>query len=210
MSAGLVLYRVVPDEATVLDGTAAADGMAVLDEAGVPDATTARDEPAAPDGSTAHDEAGVPDEGVARAGAPHVEVLCAHMGGPLWARKDEHAWSFPKGELDDGEEPFAAARREFAEELGIAAPTGDYRRLGEYRYSSGKVVVLFAVEADVPVDAIRPGTFELEWPPRSGRRQQFPEVDRVAWFSVAAARGRLVAGQVPALDDLRLMLAGAP
>ena len=150
------------------------------------------------------------DEGVARAGAPHIEVLCAHMGGPLWARKDEHAWSFPKGELDDGEEPFAAAHREFAEELGIAAPTGDYRRLGEYRYSSGKVVVLFAVEADVPLEAIRPGTFEMEWPPRSGRRQAFPEVDRVAWFDVPAARTKLVAGQVPALDDLRRLLEEAP
>lgn len=135
-----------------------------------------------------------------------VEVLCAHMGGPLWARKDEHAWSFPKGELDDGEEPFAAARREFAEELGIPAPAGDYRRLGEYRYSSGKVVVFFAVEADAPLDAIRPGTFEMEWPPRSGRRQAFPEVDRAAWFDVPSARTKLVVGQVPALDDLRRLL----
>jgi predicted NUDIX family NTP pyrophosphohydrolase len=179
VSAGLVLYRVVPDEAAVLDGTAA------------------------------RDEAAARDEDTARAAAPPIEVLCAHMGGPLWARKDEHAWSFPKGELDDGEEPFAAARREFAEELGIAAPTGDYRRLGEYRYSSGKVVVLFAVEADVPADAIRPGTFELEWPPRSGRRQEFPEVDRVAWFRVPVARSKLVAGQAPALDDLERRLAGA-
>lgn len=181
MSAGLVLYRRVPEEVAPLPGATPA----------------------------ARDEAAAADEGVARA-APHVEVLCAHMGGPLWARKDEHAWSFPKGELDDGEEPFAAARREFAEELGIAAPTGDYRRLGEYRYSSGKVVVLFAVEADVPLEAIRPGTFEMEWPPRSGRRQEFPEVDRVAWFDVPVARTRLVAGQAPALDALRQLLAEAP
>lgn len=135
-----------------------------------------------------------------------VEVLCAHMGGPLWARKDERAWSFPKGELEDGEDELAGARREFVEELGVAAPDEPWRRLGEYRYSSGKRVVLFTVEADLAVDDVRPGTFEMEWPPRSGRRQEFPEVDRVAWFSLAAARTRLVAGQVAALDDLVRLL----
>lgn len=139
-------------------------------------------------------------------GATGIEVLCAHMGGPLWARKDEHAWSFPKGELDDGEDELVAARREFAEELGLPPPDEPSRRLGEYRYSSGKVVVLFAVEADLDVDEIRPGTFEMEWPPRSGRRQAFPEVDRAAWFDLPTARAKLVAGQAPALDDLQRQL----
>lgn len=144
---------------------------------------------------------------VRRVGAARVEVLCAHMGGPLWARKDEHAWSFPKGELEDGEDELVGARREFVEELGLAAPDEPWWRLGEYRYSSGKRVVLFAVEADLAVDAVRPGPFEMEWPPRSGRRQEFPEVDRVAWFDVPTARTKLVAGQVPALDDLARRLA---
>ena len=141
-----------------------------------------------------------------RAPDDEVQVLCCHMGGPLWASKDEHAWSFPKGEVDVGEDPFAAARREFAEEMGVAAPHGDYRRLGEYRYSSGKLVVLYAAEADVSVDEIHGGTFEMEWPPRSGRRQAFPEIDRAAWFDLPTARSKLVVGQAPALDDLQRLL----
>jgi predicted NUDIX family NTP pyrophosphohydrolase len=145
-----------------------------------------------------------------RVSSDDVEVLCAHMGGPLWARKDEHAWSFPKGEVEAGEDAFVAARREFAEELGITAPHGDYRRLGEYRYSSGKVVVLFALEADLPADEIHGGTFEMEWPPRSGRRQAFPEIDRAAWCDLPTARSKLVAGQAPALDDLERLLDQEP
>lgn len=134
-----------------------------------------------------------------------VEVLCAHMGGPFWARKDEHAWSFPKGLVEPGEDGLDAARRELTEELGVPAPAGEYRRLGEYRYGSGKIVVLYAVQGDLDVSAIVPGTFELEWPPRSGRRQAFPEVDRAQWFDVPTARVKLVAGQVPALDDLETL-----
>ena len=141
-----------------------------------------------------------------RAPAGRVEVLCGHMGGPLWARKDERAWSFPKGVVEDGEDDVAAAGREFAEELGVPAPDEPWQRLGEYRYSSGKVVVLHAVESDLAVGDIRPGTFELEWPPRSGRRQEFAEVDRAAWFDLPTARAKLVAGQVPALDDLEALL----
>ena len=141
------------------------------------------------------------------AAAARIEVLCAHMGGPLWARKDEHAWSFPKGLLDEGEDEVVGARREFTEELGVPAPDEPYRRLGEYRYSSGKLVVLHAVEADLAPDDVTPGTFEMEWPPRSGRRQAFPEVDRVEWCDVATARRRLVVGQLPALDDLERLLA---
>lgn len=135
-------------------------------------------------------------------GDGRLEVLVAHMGGPFWARKDERAWSFPKGLIEADEDELAAARREFTEELGLPVPAGECRRLGEYRYGSGKVVALFAVEADLDADAITPGTFEMEWPPRSGRRAQFPEVDRAAWVDLPTARSKLVAGQVPALDDL--------
>ena len=138
-----------------------------------------------------------------------LQVLCAHMGGPLWARKDDRAWSFPKGLVEEDEDELAAARREFTEEIGVPAADEPCRRLGEYRYSSGKLVVLFAVETDLAVAEIQGGTFEMEWPPRSGRRQAFPEVDRAAWFDVPTARVKLVVGQVPALDDLERLLAEA-
>jgi len=131
------------------------------------------------------------------------EVWIGHMGGPFWARKEERAWSIPKGEYAAEEEPFDAALREFQEETGLPAPRLDYLRIGDYRYSSGKTLAVFAAEApqfDPP--AITPGTFELEWPPRSGRMQRFPEIDRATWVDVTAARGLLVAGQVPMLDDL--------
>jgi predicted NUDIX family NTP pyrophosphohydrolase len=131
-----------------------------------------------------------------------LEVLLGHMGGPYWARKDEGAWSIPKGELEDGEPPLAAARREFQEELGHAPPDGPLLDLGEIRQKAGKVVVAFAVEGDFDPAQLVPGTFELEWPPRSGRRQAFPEVDRVAWFDLATAKRRIVQGQVALLDRL--------
>ena len=131
-----------------------------------------------------------------------LQVLLAHMGGPYWARKDEGAWSIPKGELEDGEDPLAGARREYGEELGQAPPDGPVVELGEVRQRGGKRVVAFAVEGDFDPAQLRPGTFELEWPPRSGRRQQFPEVDRVAWFDLPAATGKLVRGQVPLLQRL--------
>ena len=138
-----------------------------------------------------------------RRGAGGLEVFIAHMGGPFWARTDERAWSIPKGELDGDADTFAAARREFAEEIGVAAPEADYRPLGVFRYSSGKTVEVFAAEAPgFEPGEISGGTFELEWPPRSGRLQSFPEVDRAEWMPVKAARTRLVAGQVPALDAL--------
>ena len=131
-----------------------------------------------------------------------LQVLLAHMGGPYWARKDAGAWSIPKGELEDGEDPLAGARREYAEELGRRPPDGPVIELGEVRQRGGKRVVAFAVEGDVDPAQLRPGTFELEWPPRSGRRQAFPEVDRVAWFDLATATGKLVQGQVPLLQRL--------
>ncbi|RSD13757.1 NUDIX domain-containing protein [Amycolatopsis eburnea] len=131
-----------------------------------------------------------------------LEVLLAHMGGPFWAKKDAAAWSLPKGELDPDEEPEAAARREFTEELGLPAPSGEYVPLGEVKQSGGKVVTAWAVAGDVDPAAVVPGTFTMEWPPRSGRQQEFPEVDRVAWFSLAVAREKLVKGQLPFLDRL--------
>ena len=133
------------------------------------------------------------------------EVLIAHMGGPFWAHREAGAWSIPKGEQGDGEEPLAAARREFEEELGIPPPDGEPVALGELRQPSGKHVAVWAIEADLDVRAFAPGTFELEWPPRSGRVQAFPEVDRVAWVDVETARGRLVRGQVPFLDRLEAL-----
>jgi predicted NUDIX family NTP pyrophosphohydrolase len=131
-----------------------------------------------------------------------LELLLGHMGGPFWARKDAGAWSIPKGELDEGEDPLAGARREYAEELGHPPPDGPVVELGEIRQRAGKVVVAFAVEGDFDPELLDPGTFELEWPPRSGRRQAFPEIDRVAWFDLETAKERIVAGQVPLLDRL--------
>ncbi len=139
-----------------------------------------------------------------------LEVLLGHMGGPFWARKDEGAWSIPKGELDDGEEPLAAALREFEEELGHAPPRGTPIELGEIRQKAGKSVVAFAVAGDFDPGELRPGTFELEWPPRSGRRQAFPEVDRVEWFDLATARRKIVQGQAALLDRLAQRRAGRP
>jgi predicted NUDIX family NTP pyrophosphohydrolase len=139
---------------------------------------------------------------------PEPSVWIAHMGGPFWARKEERAWSIPKGELDAADaDELGAARREFAEETGSPAPEADYVRLGEFRYASGKVVVVFAAEAASAPEEVRSNTFDLEWPPRSGRRQAFPEVDRAEWTPLALARTRLVAGQVPALDALERLLA---
>jgi predicted NUDIX family NTP pyrophosphohydrolase len=143
-----------------------------------------------------------------RDGIDGLEVWIAHMGGPFWARKEEHAWSVPKGELDEGEtDDLAVARREFAEEIGHPAPETDYVALGEFRYASGKVVAVFTAAApDFAPAEVRSNTFEVEWPPRSGRRQAFPEIDRAEWTPLPLARRRLVAGQAPALDMLRELL----
>ncbi|MEV0649018.1 NUDIX domain-containing protein [Phytomonospora sp. NPDC050363] len=132
-----------------------------------------------------------------------LEVLIAHMGGPFWARKDARAWSIPKGEHTELETPLAAAEREFAEELGSPVPPGgEYLELGELRVSSGKRLTVFAREAEFDAEAITPGTFELEWPPRSGRFEAFPEVDRAEWMDVDTAAEKLVKGQVGFLGRL--------
>ncbi len=139
-----------------------------------------------------------------------VSVLVAHMGGPFWARKDAVAWSIPKGEFDpDAEMARAAAVREFREELGLDPPALDARELGTFAYSSGKQITVFVADgAGFDASGAVFGSFEMEWPPRSGRRAEFPEVDRVEWMPVETARPRLVAGQRPALDALAARLAG--
>jgi predicted NUDIX family NTP pyrophosphohydrolase len=131
-----------------------------------------------------------------------LEVLLVHPGGPFWARKDAGAWSIPKGEYQDGDDPLACARREFEEELGTPPPDGDVTELGTIKQSGGKQVTAFAVEGDLDPDAIESNTFEMEWPPRSGRRQEFPEVDRAAWFGLDAAREKLNPAQCALLDRL--------
>ena len=133
------------------------------------------------------------------------EVLLGHMGGPYWARKDRGAWTIPKGEYADGEDPLAAALREFEEEIGVPVPIAelaDLIDLGEARQSGGKIVRAWAVEGDLDPSTAVSNTFEIEWPPRSGRLQSFPELDRVAWFDLATARSLIVEGQRPLLDRL--------
>ena len=136
-----------------------------------------------------------------------IEVLIGHMGGPFWARRDAGAWSIPKGEHGPDEEPRYVALREFAEEMGTPAPATDLVPLGEVRQSGGKRLTAWAAEGDFDAAAAVSNTFALEWPPRSGRVQEFPEIDRAAWLAVEEARGKLVAGQVPLLDRLLGLLA---
>ncbi|MCV7031125.1 NUDIX domain-containing protein [Mycobacterium sherrisii] len=131
-----------------------------------------------------------------------VEVLIAHPGGPFWARKDDGAWSIPKGEYADDEDPWAAAQREFAEELGLPTPTGPRLDLGALKQPGGKVVTAFAVRGDLDITGAHSNTFELEWPKGSGRIREFPEVDRVEWLPVARARDKLLKGQRAYLDVL--------
>lgn len=145
-----------------------------------------------------------------RRGPERREVWIGHMGGPYWARREERAWSIPKGLIDEHEDPLAAARREFREEMGVPAPDLDYAALGRYRYSSGKTLTVFVADGTgFDPGEIRGGLFELEWPPRSGRRQSFPEIDRAAWVEVARAGMLLVAAQEPMLGDLLRGVASA-
>ena len=130
-----------------------------------------------------------------------VEVLLVHPGGPLWAKKDEGAWSIPKGEIDADEAPLAAARREFEEELGSPV-SGEFIALAPIRQASGKVVHAWAVEADFDPATFTSGMFSMEWPPRSGQQQEFPEVDRAEWFSIDNARRKINKAQIELLDQL--------
>jgi predicted NUDIX family NTP pyrophosphohydrolase len=137
-----------------------------------------------------------------RKGARGLEVLLVHPGGPFWRKKDNGAWSIPKGEIDAAEDPEQVARREFAEELGPSASIGPLEPLGEVRQRGGKRVIAFAGESHFDPAALTSNTFDIEWPPRSGRRQSFPEVDRAEWFNIEFARTKMLSGQVELLDRL--------
>jgi|ERR1051326_994532 predicted NUDIX family NTP pyrophosphohydrolase len=139
-----------------------------------------------------------------RQGKP--EVLIVHPGGPFWAKKDAGAWSIPKGEPGPGEDLLAAAKREFREEIGFSID-GHFQALSPVRQPSGKVVLAWAVQGDCDANAIRSNFFEMEWPPRSGRKQEFPEVDRAAWLDLATARAKITKGQLGLLDQLERLLA---
>ena len=130
-----------------------------------------------------------------------LEVLLVHPGGPYWRRKDDGAWSIPKGEMTAGEETGDAARREFTEETGMAL-TGPLEPLGEVRQRGGKRVIAFAIEGDVDVRTIKANTFELEWPPKAGRMQTYPEIDRAEWFDLPTARAKILESQRPFLERL--------
>ena len=135
-----------------------------------------------------------------------VEVLLAHPGGPFWSRRDAASWTLPKGEIDEGEDPLAAARREFEEETGFeSAPP--FLLLGELKQKSGKRITAWAFEGDADPLRLVSNPFEMEWPPRSGRMQSFPEIDRVAWFGPEEARAKVLPGQAPFLDALEALLA---
>jgi predicted NUDIX family NTP pyrophosphohydrolase len=134
-----------------------------------------------------------------------VQVLLVHPGGPFWARKDEGAWSIAKGEIEPGEDPLGRAKREFVEETGLTIE-GIYKPLEPVRQPGGKVVYAWAVEGDADAHAVKSNTFSLEWPPRSGRMQEFPEVDRAGWFDLATARRKINKGQRALIDELEILL----
>jgi predicted NUDIX family NTP pyrophosphohydrolase len=137
-----------------------------------------------------------------RLGKKGVEVLLAHPGGPFWRNKDDGAWSIPKGELEADEDAEETARREFLEELGPTASVGSLKPLGEIRQKAGKRVIAFCGQSNFDPASLSSNTFETEWPPRSGRRQAFPEVDRAAWFDLATAKTKLLSGQAALVDML--------
>jgi predicted NUDIX family NTP pyrophosphohydrolase len=131
-----------------------------------------------------------------------LEVLLVHPGGPFWRKKDEGFWTIPKGEFTDDEDALVAAKREFQEETGGEPPAGDYIQLKPVKQASGKVVHAWAIEGDFEPARLQSNTFLVEWPPRSGRMQEFPEVDRAAWFTPDRARRMILAGQSPLIDQL--------
>ena len=136
-----------------------------------------------------------------RRAGPQLKVLLVHPGGPYWRRKDDGAWSIPKGEIGAGEDAEVAARREFMEETGVAL-TGALESLGDIRQRGGKRVLAFAIEGDVDVQAVTSNSFEIEWPPRSGKMQTFPEIDRADWFALPVAHAKILESQRPLLDRL--------
>jgi predicted NUDIX family NTP pyrophosphohydrolase len=139
---------------------------------------------------------------VYRGSGRSLELLLVHPGGPFWAKKDQGAWSIPKGEYQQGEDSFDVARREFEEELGSPPPRGRFLELDELVQPSRKVITAFAAEGDFDPATLKSNHFEIEWPPKSGRKQSFPEVDRAAWFLLAEAREKIQPGQAPFIDRL--------
>jgi predicted NUDIX family NTP pyrophosphohydrolase len=144
---------------------------------------------------------------VFRRSSPQTEFLLGHPGGPLWARRDEGAWMIPKGLIEPGEEPLAAARREFEEETGLKPPPASHP-LAPLRQAGAKTVLCWAAEGDLDLDTFSPGAFEMEWPPRSGRRASFPELDRVAYFSSGEALTRILPSQAPLIHEVLQSLNG--
>ena len=136
-----------------------------------------------------------------RRGGADLQVFLVHPGGPFWKKKDRGAWSIPKGEYDNGEDPLDAAKREFEEETGFK-PDGEFIALGQIRQPGGKVISAWAFEGDCTPETLRSNTFSMEWPPKSGRKQEFPEVDRADWFAFDEARQRILKGQNGFLDRL--------
>jgi predicted NUDIX family NTP pyrophosphohydrolase len=137
-----------------------------------------------------------------RGRGPALRLMLVHPGGPFWAKKDGGAWSIPKGEYEEGDDPLLVASREFGEELGSPAPAGDAIELGDLVQPSRKVVTAFALEGDFDPSRLKSNLFELEWPPKTGRLQSFPEVDRAEWFTVEEARDKILPGQRPFIDRL--------
>ena len=138
--------------------------------------------------------------------AGELEVFLAHPGGPFWAKKDAGAWTIPKGEIDEGEDPLEAAKREFGEEIGVGLE-GEFIPLKPIRQKAGKIVMAWAVEGDCDETCIRSNVFSMPWPPKSGKLVEFPEVDRAGWFSLGEARIKLLDGQLPLLDELKELCA---
>jgi predicted NUDIX family NTP pyrophosphohydrolase len=139
--------------------------------------------------------------------AGELRVLLVHPGGPFWQKRDRGSWSIPKGEYLDGEDAAAVALREFEEETGVALPPGDLIALGDVRQAGGKIVTAWAREGDIDAQNIVSNTFEMIWPPKSGRRETFPEIDRAGWFTLAEAREKILDGQRPFLERLAAALA---
>jgi predicted NUDIX family NTP pyrophosphohydrolase len=137
---------------------------------------------------------------------PGIEVLLVHPGGPFWRNKDEGAWTIPKGEFDDSEEPLEAAKREFTEELGSSPPGGEYFPLKPIKQKNGKIVHGWAVEGNFDPATLKSNTFSCEWPPKSGRMQEFPEVDRARWFTVDEAKRKILLAQGDLIDELSTIL----
>ena len=138
-----------------------------------------------------------------------LEVLLVHPGGPFWQKKDDGAWTIPKGEFDDHEDPLKAAKREFEEETGAAPPDGDFLPMKPIKQPSGKTVYAWAIKGDFDPTKLRSNMFPIEWPPNSGKLQQFPEIDRAAWLTPEIAKRKILKGQLPLIDEL-LTFAGKP